>query len=545
MSLFTGCQKDTPNTLAAKPWSVWGWLPHPHQDNLWAEMRRHINVGNTANHKAVQKEIKWFAKNQNYLNLLAHNANPYLYYVYQQTQKRHMPAIIALLPMIESNYNPFVHSHVGAVGLWQMMPGTASGLGLKINWWYDGRRNIITATNAALNYLAYLHDFFGNWLLAIAAYDSGEGTIQDAVRHNRRLHKPTDYWSLDLPYETKLYIPKLIALATIIENPHKYHIDLPFIANNPAFTKVEMQGQISFERIAKLSDTSAKKIRKLNPGFRRWATMPKEKYDLLVPADKAKLFKASLKDARLRHIKWQHHTVRSGDSLSKIAHEYHTRVSVLREVNNIKGNLLHINQRLLVPYNYHGHFKHAINAQHGLIAEENLPGPVQIIHKVHPRESIWSIAKRYGVKAREIRFWNNLSHNDRLQVNQEITIWEPRRHYYGHLFQHYCVRKGDSLTHIAKLFGVKVATIKRDNHLNNNMIRIGQKLKILRPYHNHHHYHAKIANQMVIHHVRAGESVNSIAHYYRVPAESLMSWNHLEHNSLLHIGQELHIYLTR
>lgn len=187
-----------------------------HNSDLWSVLQHQFTLNHYENNPAVKAQIEWFLKRKKYIYKLAENAQPYLYYILTQVDKRKLPAEMVLLPMIESAYDPFAFSSAGASGLWQMMPGTASGFGLKQNWWYDGRRDIVASTNAALDYLSYLQSFFnGNWLLAIAAYDSGEGTVLSATRKNIAKGEPTDFWSLNLPRETQAYIPKLLALAEI------------------------------------------------------------------------------------------------------------------------------------------------------------------------------------------------------------------------------------------------------------------------------------------------------------------------------------------
>ncbi len=519
-------------------------LPDALRTTSWSALSSDFALDDTVKQAMTKKELNYFLKHKDYLNELATNAKPYLYYVYDETRKRGMPAEIALLPMIESNYYPFGVSTTGATGLWQMMPGTASGFGIKIDWWYDGRRDIRASTQAALNYLAYLHNYFGNWLLAIAAYNSGEGTVEMAIEHNKRLGKPTDYWSLPLPYQTKVYVPKLLALANIFSNPKAYHIDLPHIANHSYFMPVQVHGQINLNRVAQLSDTPQVMIRLLNPGFRRWATAPNKHYSILLPKDKVQTFLANLKTHKNNLITWVHHDVKSGETLTAIANKFKTNVAIISKVNNLPSNIIHPKQSLLIPLAYNNMSLYHIKKAPKNIAEDKIPGPQRVVHRVTRNDNLWSIAKRYHVTADQIRYWNNIAYRAKLNVDQPLTIWVQHR-FKKPIFYTYKVHSGDSLIRIAKRFDTHVATLQRINHLHGNVIQLGLTLNIPKLTHHEHHFIAKLDNQLVTHHVHNGETLSSIAHYYRVPLKSLMAWNHIENNdNVLSDGQILHVYIS-
>ena len=231
-------------------------------------MRAHFHINNQISRPSVPRQIAWYKKHPEYIRKLSENARPYMYYVYHEVKKRGMPAEIALVPMIESGYDPYAYSHAGAAGLWQMMPTTAAGFGLHLNWWYDGRRDIYASTTAALDYLEYLHNFFhGDWLDALAAYDSGEGHVLSRIRYNAHHHRDTHFWALKLPRETRRYIPKLLALSQIIEHPRQYHVYLPPIPNKPYFSRITTPGQIDLNVAAKHAEIDINKIYELNPGL--------------------------------------------------------------------------------------------------------------------------------------------------------------------------------------------------------------------------------------------------------------------------------------
>ena len=229
-------------------------------DNLWDVLRDEFALPHYEKNYAVQAKIEWFMNNQDYLLRSASRAAPYLYYISQQVRKRHLPAELVLLPIIESGYNPFSVSNMGASGIWQLMPDTASGYGVKRDWWYDGRRDVIASTRAALNYLSYLQSFFeGNWLLAIAAYNTGEGNVLAAIKRNIRDGRDTDFWSLPVAQQTRDYVPSLLALAVIISHPEKYPVYFPPIQSAPYLAQVEVGTQINLKHAATLAGTQQPK----------------------------------------------------------------------------------------------------------------------------------------------------------------------------------------------------------------------------------------------------------------------------------------------
>ena len=217
-------------------------ISHSYSNDLWRELSSNFKLKDQSSQADVKKQIRWLLAHPTYLDDFAKNSAPYIFYILEEIKKQGLPGELALLPMIESNYNPFAYSHAGAAGLWQLMPGTSSGLGIKQNWWYDGRRGIISSTYAALSYMRYLNRFFkGNWMLSIAAYDAGEGTVQRAVRKNYNTGNSTNFWFLPLPRETKAYLPRLLAMASIIKYPNYFGIKLPSQDYKAYFSKVKIE----------------------------------------------------------------------------------------------------------------------------------------------------------------------------------------------------------------------------------------------------------------------------------------------------------------
>ena len=263
-----------------------------------------------------------------------------------------MPLELALLPVIESGFNPFARSPCGASGLWQFLSGTGQRYDLDGNWWYDERDDVIEATRAATAYLSDLHGEFDDWLLAIAAYNTGAGNVRRAVEQNQRHGQPTDFFHLRLLPETRTYVPKLLALARVVADPQQYGVDLPALPNTPYFARVDLGKQVDLGLLADLAGIPRPELRALNPEFKRWATAPASDGPdhLLVPfSDKAR-FERVLSDLppekRLRLV---HHRVRRGDSLYSIARHNGISVHALSTMNGIRGSFIRAGQDLLVP----------------------------------------------------------------------------------------------------------------------------------------------------------------------------------------------------
>jgi len=318
--------------------------------NVWSLIASHMQLETEANNPQVRHWIAWFQQRPQVLNHMLENASPYLYYVYQQTEKRGMPAEFVLLPMIESGYDPNAYSQAGAAGLWQMMPATASIYGLDISWWYDSRRDILMSTQKALDFLQQLHHSLGNWDLAAAAYNVGPGALQSSINRNRSMGKPTDFWSLSLPTQTREYVPKLLAISAIVSHPARYGIKLPFVPDRPFFSAVSLSSQMDLNSVSQMSDVSIPLLKMLNPGLRRFATDPQSKFELLLPTAAVNTFKENFKkEVGKNHLSWQYHEVRSGEDFQKIAMNYHIGANELEKVNGMMHERLDPGMGILVP----------------------------------------------------------------------------------------------------------------------------------------------------------------------------------------------------
>lgn len=319
-------------------------------NNIWLSIVKHFKLQADYQQPLVKKQKAWFLAHPKMLTIYLRNSIPYLAYIYQQTQSHHMPAEFALLPMLESGYNPYAYSRVGAAGLWQMMPQTATLYGLNISWWYDARRDILLSTKAALDYLKTLHHQFKNWELVAASYNAGEGLVDRSIRYNHLRDRPTGFWNLRLPTETQQYVPKLLALADIIEHAKQYHIQLPDLTKRLFFNTVVLQSQMNLKTLSSLTGVSINLIHYLNPGLRRYATKPHGRYTLLIPMVMTHYFKNHYQHlVGKKYDSWQYHEVYRGETLHKIAHNYRTSISLLSEINSLPGDTVIAGQGILVP----------------------------------------------------------------------------------------------------------------------------------------------------------------------------------------------------
>jgi membrane-bound lytic murein transglycosylase D len=506
-------------------------------ESFWILLGKDLRMDHYQNRSEVQAKIKWYSSHKAYLERVAKRGGPYVYYVLQQVKQRQLPSEIALLPIIESGYDPFAYSNQGAAGLWQMMPGTASGFRLRQNWWYDGRRDVYASTNAALNYLTYLNKVFkGDWLLAFAAYNSGEGTVDKAIKYNKEHNLPTDFWDLKLPPQTQQYVPNLLAIASIVADPTKYGMHWPKTELIPYVTAVPIGSQIDLSKAAKLADISLQQLYELNPGFNRWATDPNGSHMLLIPTDKVEQFKENLaKVPKSDRVSWERYTVKHGDSLNRIAHKFSTTPSLIKQINNLKSSVIHEKQILLIP-RAKKTFAHDVlqDIKHYLHHERDLPGPNRIVHEVQPGDSLWKIAKDYKLQIRQIRFWNHLKHNEAIKPGSELILWTEKLPYRYQSVSvrpyllHHTIKKGESLQGIAKKYHLSTAELKQANNLKTSTIVIGKSLAIPPAEHRLGH-----AIQTPYHYrVKAGENLISIAHKLGLKGSTLKRYNKLTKDTL-------------
>jgi membrane-bound lytic murein transglycosylase D len=433
---------------------------------------------------AIDQQLAWFQHNPDYLERVFQRAQRYLYHVVTEVEARGMPLEFALLPVVESAYEPFAYSVSRASGLWQFIPGTGSRFGLKQDWWYDGRRDVIESTRAALDYLQALHDQFdGDWLLAIAAYNVGEMAVQRAIDTNRALGRPTDFWHLNLPAETRAYVPKLLAMKRLMAEPERYGLDFAAIPNEPYFAVIDTESQLQLTVAAQLAGTSYDELVALNPGFCRWATDPDGPHRMLVPIDNADAFEAALKTlAPEDRMRYETHLVGKRETLASIAREYDTSPAVLARINDLPGGRVSAGETVKIPaVSVHLPDKVLLAA-----ARVDKPEPVrttrQIVYRVRAGETLNSIARRNGMPASTLARLNNLGAGDPLTKGQRLVIKASARHYRDEGLKSgrrtlYTVRQGDTVYSISRQFQVSVIQLNSWNGLNKrHQIRAGQHL---------------------------------------------------------------------
>ena len=439
---------------------------------------------------AVRRQAEWYARHPGHLETVLERARPYLPHVAAEIAARGLPAELAFVPFIESAYDPFAYSHGRAAGLWQFVPGTGKNFGLKQNWWYDGRRDVVESTRAALDYFEYLHKFFGgDWLLAVAAYNAGEGTIRRAVQNNAAAGRPTDFWHLRLSNETRSYVPRLLGLAAVMADPDAYSLSLPPMAPDPAFTIVELDGQIDLAIAAELAGIELAELQLLNPGFNRWATDPDGPHRLVLPVHAEAAFLDGLAGLPPEErIRWRRHQVVAGDTLSGIARKYRTTTRVLKSVNDLSGTDIRLGSHLLVPTSTRSLEDYPFSAANRLASTQQRErrGRVRSEHTVRSGESLWTIARKHGVGVRELAVWNGMAPGDTLAVGRTLVVWQhdesagaaraPGTEPKVRRVQ-YTVRPGDSLYRIASNFRVTVDDIRRWNNLDaDRHLQPGQRL---------------------------------------------------------------------
>jgi membrane-bound lytic murein transglycosylase D len=463
------------------------WQHHNGEDydDLFDRMRAGFAL-DEVQEPAIDVQLAWFEHNPEYLERVFQRGQRYMYHIITEVEARGMPLEFALLPVVESAYEPFAYSSSRAAGLWQFIPDTGTRFGLKRDWWYDGRRDVVESTRAALDYLQALHDQFdGDWLLAIAAYNVGENSVQRELDFNRANGKPADFWHLRLPAETRAYVPKLLALKRLMAEPERYGLEFAVIPNEPYFAVIDTDSQIDLKIAAQLASTSYDELVALNPGYNRWATDPDGPHRMLVPIDNADGFDAALKtlgpDDRVRFASYE---VTRKDTLATIAKQYGASIAVITKLNDLKGGKVTPGETLKIP-EISGELPDKV-----LLAAARVDRPEtdvgrhqhQIVYRVRAGETLNTIARRHGMPVSTLARLNNMGAQDVLVKGQRLVIKASARRFRDEGVVSgrrtlYTVRNGDTVSSISRHFQVSVTQLKSWNGLNeHHPIKAGQRL---------------------------------------------------------------------
>ncbi len=408
-----------------------------HPDDVWDRVRLGFAIPNMDSPLVVEQQA-WYLSHPDFLQRAAERSSHYLYHVVEELEKRHMPTELALLPFVESAYNPMAYSRAHASGMWQFIPSTGKNFNLKQDWWHDDRRDVVASTDAALNYLQMLYEMHGDWTLALASYNWGEGSVKRAIDKNVAHGRPTDYMSLDMPDETRAYFPRLQALKNIIANPSAFGIVLPRIDNEPYFVAVTATKDIDVMTAARLADMPVDEFRALNPSFNRPVISAANASSLLLPADRAAAFEERLASSDAPLVNWQVYHVRRGERLDRIAAHYGMTVQALCEANSLDTrSRIKPGTEILVALHRTG----------------TSPTPAATASDVHAPET--------------------LAADNAAIIRASYTPTQ------AHLTSStYTVRAGDTLFSISQRLHVSVDEIKRANRLHGNGLQIGQTLVV-------------------------------------------------------------------
>lgn len=374
-------------------------------------------------------------------------SEPYLWEIIEQVEDRGMPLEIALLPAIETRFNPSALSPRGAAGLWQFIGSTGKLYGLEQSWWQDARLDTVASTRAALDYLSYLHGRYDDWLLALAAYNAGEARVMRAVQRNRKLGKPADYWHIRLPEETRKYVPRLLGLAHFIKNADDYGFLLPRVADANEFTVVKLQHQLDLTLAAELAGMPLKEVLRYNPALKHWTTGPQGRYQLILPRNQGRKLRTALNALPADDwMTWQRYRIRQGDTLGQIATHYGSTTAILRRINQLKGDYLRAGNSLLVPVPRHSkelvaaniELPRALRNEPAAIAAgasgaaasnakarlyKARSGTHQVRYQIQPGDTLSAIARAYDVSVEALAGWNNLKTDAKLRPGRMLTIW--------------------------------------------------------------------------------------------------------------------------
>ena len=442
--------------------------PIPAYEDVWDRIRAASSSKQIKLDEKTLQYINAYLASPSQLNKLLEKGRYFIYFVLEELDRYRLPPELALLPYIESNYDPFSISASGAMGIWQFMPATARIYGLKDTWWYEQRHDPLVSSKAAVRYLAYLHNRFNKEITyTLAAYNGGPTLLEKKIKLNKKANKPTNYKNLKLPKQTQEYVPKFMAILELVLNAEKYGINLPNFPNKQVLGSVELDGQVEILAFSEFAGLKPEFVYKLNAGYTKWASPPGNKTIFNVPIELEGILNLKKdKFIQTNQINWVTHKVSQGDSLWKIAEEFDTEVNVLIKVNYLASNILSLNQELLIP----------------LSNDQNQSFIPYQAHIISEGDTLWNLGIRYKISPTEIAKNNGLRMNSPLTIGKELNI--GNKNIYRTINSKkrtilYSVKQGDSLYRIADIFNIEISDIRSINELSNNEIKPGQVLKII------------------------------------------------------------------
>ena len=407
--------------------------------------------------------LKDLDKFEEYLN----DSYYFIYFVIDELEKNNLPIELSILPYIESNYDPFSISSSGAVGMWQFMPKTGRLYDLNKSWWNEDRHDPFRSTEAAVRYLKYLYDRFDKDIyLTLAAYNAGPSLVDRRISQNKRNGDNFDYWSINLPLQTKNYVPKYLALRELIFNSEEYDLKMPKIPYEPVVEKIIIDGQVEILALSEFLEIKPELLYKLNAGYTKWASAPKDKSIFFIPKEKYTQFVSQENPFNnASNINWITHTVKRGDNLWNLSIKFDTEVNIIKEVNYLNNDILSINDTLLIPLSK-------------TKSNDFIPYQMYIVSE---GDTLWGIAKKYNLDVRDLARMNSLNRNEYLQLGQQLSI--GNKNIYRNIESRkrtilYSVKQGDNLFKISELFDVTINSIEEINNFNQPTLMPGQIIKI-------------------------------------------------------------------
>ncbi len=389
--------------------------------DLWEHLRQGMGFPVVFNERVVRARQQ-FLNDRHYFSVVSKRAEPFLAYIVAEIKRRDMPLDLALLPFVESAFDVRAVSQDRAAGVWQFMDITSRRFQLHRDSWYDGRLDIHASTHAALDYLSYLHRYFdGDWLHAIAAYNSGEGRVRRAIVKNKKDQKPTDFWSLSLPDETKDYIPRLLALKDLIVRAEHFHLKLPPLSIHSPVRTVYIEKQLDLNLAAKMAGITIEKLQRYNPGLLRDVTSPTHSIHLIIPHQSAQKLQFALDiTPHEKWMRWHTYQVKSGDSLSAIARRFRVQVRDIQKHNALKDHMIYANMALRIPVTGHAMESDLQIPTRNKTRNENRKHKEYIVKQ---GDALWTIAKAHGIEVKQLRMWNQLNKNKHIKPGQVLALF--------------------------------------------------------------------------------------------------------------------------